>query len=123
VADIVRRGGPDRTQLQADIVFQVLSMLLAAQCSCTKGLGADSPVSNAICDPQVRAAMLQGIQLLVSALDDQRADRAVSSTLYHLHFTKDSDLRRLVGLCSLMLQVRTASEAATTSMMSIFYGL
>ena len=106
--DVVRRGGPDRVQQQVQVIFHVLSVLLAAQYSCTKGLGADSVVSNAICDPQVRAAMQQGVQLLISALDHHHsidghhiADQRV------MHFNKDSEGRRLVGLCSLMLQVRT----------------
>jgi hypothetical protein len=107
--DVVRRGGPDRVQQQqVQVIFHVLSLLLAAQYSCTKGLGADSAASNAICNPQVRAAMQQGVQLLISALDHHHsidghhiADQRV------MHFNKDSEGRRLVGLCSLMLQVRT----------------
>lgn len=109
--DIVRRGGPDRVQQQVQVIFHVLSVLLAAQYSCTKGLGADSAVSNAICDPQVRAAMQRGVQLLISALDHHH--HSIDGDGHHIAdqrvmlFNKDSEGRRLVGLCSLMLQVRT----------------
>jgi hypothetical protein len=109
--DVVRRGGPDRAQQQVQVIFHVLSVLLAAQYSCMKGLGADSAASNAICGPQVRAAMLQGVQLLVSALDHHHSidgdGRHTADLRGVMHFNKDSEGRRLVGLCLLMLQVRT----------------
>ena len=113
-------------QQQGHVVFHVLSVLLAAQYSCcSKGLlllgaAADSSSAgyNAICDPQVRAAMLQGVQLLISALDidhhhhhhhiDSHHIAAAAAAPHPLmHFNKDTDGRRLVGLCSLMLQVCT----------------
>lgn len=117
LADWVRAQQQQQQQVQqVQVIFHVLSLLLAAQYSCSKGPGADSAVYNAICDVQVRAAMLQGVQLLISALDidhdpHHHHDRAVSAPHPQLHFNKDSDGRRLVGLCSLMLQVRTHTAA------------
>lgn len=120
--------GQQQLQQQGHVVFHVLSVLLAAQYSCcSKGLlllgaaAADSSSAgyNAICNPQVRAAMQQGVQLLISALDidhhhhhhhiDGHHIAAAAAAAPHplMHFNKDTDGRRLVGLCSLMLQVCT----------------